>query len=85
MFTTWNCSPKELGTKLVVTHKHDVLSVYMLFSFIFLYLPQTCGGMSVRNSPYLIRYFSKTAEQNFIKLSGIIHYMMTYPTSYYTF
>ena len=26
----------------------------------------------------LIRYSSKTAEQNFMKLSGIVHYMMPY-------
>ena len=26
--------------------------------------------------PSLIRYSSKTAEQNFMKLSGIVHYMM---------
>ena len=32
--------------------------------------------------PSLIRYSSKTAEQNFMKLSGIVHYMMPYCTSY---
>ena len=40
---------------------------------------------SVRPSPSLIRYSSKTAEQNFIKLLGIIHYMMPYGTSYFKF
>ena len=40
---------------------------------------------SVRPSQSLIRYSSKTAEQNFIKLSGIIHYMMPYCTSYFKF
>ena len=30
----------------------------------------------VHPSPSLIRYSSKTAEQNFMKLSGIVHYMM---------
>ena len=33
----------------------------------------------------LIRYSSKTAEQNFMKLSGIVHYMMPYCTSYFNF
>ena len=38
----------------------------------------------VRPSPQsLIRYFSKTTEQNFMKLSGIVHYMMPYCTSYF--
>ena len=31
---------------------------------------------SVRPSQSLIRYSSKTTEQNFMKLSGIVHYMM---------
>ena len=32
-------------------------------------------------------YFSskKTAEHNFMKLSGIVHYMMPYRTSYFKF
>ena len=33
----------------------------------------------------LIRYSPKTAEQNFMKLSGIVHYMMSYCTSYFKF
>ena len=40
---------------------------------------------SVRPSPSLIRYYSKTAEQNSMKLSGIVHYMMPYCTSYFKF
>ena len=40
---------------------------------------------SVSPSPSLIRYSSKTAEQNFMKLSGIVHYMMPYCTSYFKF
>ena len=40
---------------------------------------------SVRPSQSLIRYSSKTAEQNFMKLSGIVHYMMPYCTSYFKF
>ena len=57
--------------------------------------PQTNFGgyivilMSVRSfsrpSQSLIRYSSKTAEQNFMKLSGIVHYMMPYCTSYFKF
>ena len=35
--------------------------------------------------PFLIRYSSKTAEQNFMKLSGIVHYMMSYCSSYFKF
>ena len=38
----------------------------------------TYGG----GDPSLIRYSSKTAEQNFLKLSGIVHYMMPYCTFY---
>ena len=33
----------------------------------------------------LICYSSKNAEQNLIKLSGIVHYMMPYCTSYFKF
>ena len=40
---------------------------------------------SVRPSKSLIRYSSKTAEQNFMKLLGIVHYMMPYCTSYLKF
>ena len=39
----------------------------------------------VRPSQSLIRYSSETAEQNFMKLSGIVHYMMPYCTSYFKF
>ena len=39
----------------------------------------------VRPSQSLIRYPSKTAEQNFMKLSGIVHYLMPYCTSYFKF
>ena len=35
--------------------------------------------------PSLIRYSYKTAEQNFMKLSGIVHYMMPYCTSFFKF
>ena len=59
-----------------------------------LYLLQTIFGgyivilMSVRSSVHpsksLIHY-SKTAEQNFMTLSGIVHYMMPYCTSYLSF
>ena len=40
---------------------------------------------SVRPSQSLIRYSSKTAEQNFMKLSGIVHNMMPYCISYFKF
>ena len=40
---------------------------------------------SVRPSQSLIRYSSKTSEQNFMKLSGIVHYMMPYCTFYFKF
>ena len=33
--------------------------------------------------PSLIRDSSKTAEQNFMKLSGTVHYMMPYCTYYF--
>ena len=33
----------------------------------------------------LIHYFSKTSEQNIMTLSGIVHYMMPYCTSYLSF
>ena len=35
--------------------------------------------------PSLIRNSTKTAVQNFMKLSGIVHYMMPYCTSYFKF
>ena len=38
-----------------------------------------------RGDPSLIRYSSQTAEQNFMKLSGIVHYMIPYCTSYFKF
>ena len=41
----------------------------------------TYGG----RDPSLINYSSKTAEQNFMKLSGIVHYIMPYCTSYFKF
>ena len=40
---------------------------------------------SVRLSQSLIRYSCQAAEQNFMKLSGIVHYMMPYCTSYFKF
>ena len=40
---------------------------------------------SVPPSQFLIRYSSKTAEKNFMKLSGIVHYIMPYCTSYFKF
>ena len=39
----------------------------------------------VRPSQSLIRYSSKTAEQNSMNLSGIVHYIMPYCTSYFKF
>ena len=36
-------------------------------------------------SQSLICYSFKTAEQNFMKLSGIVHYMKPYCTSYFKF
>ena len=39
----------------------------------------------LRPSQSLIGYSSKTAGQNFMKLSGIVHYMMSYCTSYFKF
>ena len=41
----------------------------------------TYGG----GGPISIRYFSKTVKQNFMKLSGLVHYMMPYCTSYFKF
>ena len=41
----------------------------------------TYGG----GDPSLTRYSSKTAEQNLMKLLGIVHYMMPYCTSYFKF
>ena len=56
-------------------------------SFFYTLRKQSLGCMyvrsSVRPSQSLIRYSSKTAEQNFMKLSGIVHYMMPYCTSYF--
>ena len=60
-------------------------------SYLFFIPPQTKSDpyvhpfvrSSVRPSQSLIRYSSKTAEQNFMKLSGIVHYMMPYCPSYF--
>ena len=41
----------------------------------------TYGG----GDPSLIRYSSYIAEQNFMKPSGIVQYMMPYCTSYFKF
>ena len=41
--------------------------------------------MTYGGGPSLIRYSSNTAEQNFMKLSGIVHYMMPYCTSNFKF
>ena len=65
-------------------------SYFKFLSACFLGVPQqnkdfaitTYGG---EGDPSLIRYSSKTAEQNFMKLSGIVHYMMPYCTSYFKF
>ena len=68
-----------------------VLKAHYVLLFIISPANKVCGGYivirmsvrsfvrsSVRPSPSLIRYSSKTAEQNFVKLSGIVHYMMPY-------
>ena len=49
--------------------------------------PYVCSFVrpSITPSPSLIRYSSKTAEQNFMKLSGTIHYMVPNCTSYFKF
>ena len=39
----------------------------------------------IGGDPSLIRYSSKTADQNFVKLSGVVHYMMPYCNSYFKF
>ena len=49
------------------------------------YIVHSFVRLSVRPYQSLIRYSSKTAEQNFMKLSGIVHYMMSYCTSYFKF
>ena len=36
---------------------------------------------NIWGDPSVIRYSSKTAEQNFMKLSGIVHYMVLYTAS----
>ena len=40
---------------------------------------------SVRPSQSLIRYSFETTEQNFMKLSGIVHYMIPYYPPYFKF
>ena len=66
-------------TKFLYTPANEVAGVYSdpyVRSFV---------RPSVRPSQSLIRYSSKTAEQNFMKLSGIVHYMMPYCTFYLSF
>ena len=78
---------------LVLYIKNLILVVHIVIH----YTPRkrSCGGIywslcpsvrpSLRPSQSLIRYSSKTAEQNFMKLSGIVHYMMPYCTSCFKF
>ena len=59
------------------------------------YTPRNlCGGTMyivilvrsfIRPFPSLIRYSSKTAEQNFRKFSGIVHYLISHCTSNFEF
>ena len=83
------CSPPLTGVQVIKSNWNCLASL--------LYPPQTkLRGyivilMSVRSfvrqpvhpSQSLIRYSSKTAEQNFMKLSGIVHYTMPYCISYF--
>ena len=75
---------------IVIPPANEVSGVYsdpyvrsFVHSFVFSFV---CPSQSlIRPSQSLIRYSSKTAEQNFMKLSGIVHYMMPYCTSYFKF
>ena len=89
----------ERGITHEVNKHAQILTQAIIVNVYFLYPPQTkLRGYivilmsvrsfvrpSVRPSQSLIRYSSKTAEQNFMKLSGIVHYMMPYCTSYFKF
>ena len=66
------------------------------FTFYFKFLFDWFWGFPEQNKDFaittywggdlsLIRYSSKTAEQNFMKLSGIVNYMMPYCTFYFKF
>ena len=68
---------KKLSCFVIIPPANEVAGVYSD--------PYVCPFVrpSVRPSQSLIRYSSKTAEQNFMKLSGIVHYMMPYCTSYF--
>ena len=87
------CRPKLSGGGMIkstcigCTRLSVLKYTCILYIVLFLYPPSVRSfvRLSVRPSQSLIRYSSKTAEQNFMKISGIVHYMMPYCTSYFTF
>ena len=99
--SNWNCMyGKNTLAHVPVTHVHKVnLTMHLTFLYppqmklrgyiVILMSVRSFVSPSVRSfvcpSQSLIRYSSKTAKQNFMKLSGIVHYMMPYCTSYFEF
>ena len=82
-----------ISTFFLLSHNTYCLDLAAIISPFLIIPPAKFAG--VYGDPYvrpfvlpslsLIHYSSKTAEQNFMKLSGIDHYMMPYCTSYLSF
>ena len=95
MFT--NCyiynNPKEVIFCVSWSWVFSYLWLYLHWKFTAIYYIPRKQSFGVYSDPYvrlfvrpsqsLIRCYS--AEQNFMKLSGIVHYMMLYCTSYFKF
>ena len=63
-------------------------SYFKIFICIILGFPRGKHGLchyNICGDPSLIHFSSKTGEQNFMKLSGIVHYMVPYCSSYFKF
>ena len=87
------CIPVILSTNVIKIIRSSYIYVSLLYPpqtklreyIVILMSVRPFVRPSVRPSQSLIRYSSKTAEQNFMKLSGIVHNMMSYCTSYFKF
>ena len=74
----------------IVQHMMPYCTSYFKFLSIWFWgVPQQTRTLPLRHigggDPSLIRYSCKTDEQNFMKLSGIVYYVMPYCTSYFKF
>ena len=92
----WFYNQDNYTNELTKMALKDCIPCIFIFILSFLFIPPANEVAGVYSDPYvrpfvrpslppsqsLIRYSSKTSEQNFIKLSGIVHYMMPYCTTF---